>query len=253
MNLDSTISLAVHINSLKDKLNKAKITPLSYDFSVIKIQEKNWKSVPIIINSFNRKKYLEEQVSYLKSRGYNNIYIIDNKSSYLPLLEFYKSENLRVFYLSENVGYLSLWETGVFDLFLDSYYVYTDSDVVPSEAVPDDFIEKFAGILNDYIFLDKVGFSLELDDLSNKLSATADIKKHEMNFWMYDIDLRFYFAPIDTTFALYRPNVKGGWWLKSGRTFRPYIAKHLPWYEDKKRLSEEDIFYYENIKKKTNE
>jgi len=247
----SVQSMNNHLHSLNEKVNKDVNTSVTIDFEVTKMDEGDWKSVPIIINNYNRKKYLKKQISYLKGNGYENIYVIDNKSSYQPLLDYYKEQSLKVFYLSDNVGYLALWQTAVYDHFMDSYYVYTDSDVVPSDSTPSNFIEVFSEILENYTFLDKVGFSLEIEDLPDESLLTKDIVEHELKFWIYDIDNKFYFSPIDTTFALYRPHSKGGWWLNSGRVKKPYIAQHLPWYEGVKSLSEEDRFYYKSINRST--
>ena len=50
-----------------------------------------------------------------------------------------------------------------------------------------------------------------------------------------------YRAPIDTTFALYRPFTYGGYWLKSGRTGHPFIANHLPWHDDEHNNEEKNL------------
>jgi len=248
---DSLQSMRSHLKTLDQKVNKSVNVLVSFDFDVKKRVTGDWKSVPIIINSFNRLGYLKRQVKYLLDNEYTNIYIIDNNSTYLPLLEFYKESKLNVFYLSDNVGYLALWQSPVFDYFSDEYYVYTDSDVVPDESTPNDFIKVFAALLDKYSFLDKVGFSLKIDDLPEESKLTIAIVEHELKFWVYGIGNAFYFSPIDTTFALYRPNAKGGWWLNSGRTQQPYVAQHLPWYEDEKSLSEDDSFYYNSTNKST--
>lgn len=51
--------------------------------------------------------------------------------------------------LNKNVGHLSLWETGIFKQFKDSYYAYTDSDLEILPNCPDDFIEKFILLLQN--------------------------------------------------------------------------------------------------------
>lgn len=248
---NDTNSVLYSVERAKKKIADKFPTSLDYDFEITPMNSNDWKTVPIIINSYNRKKYLTKQIEYFKINGYTNIYVIDNKSTYPPLLNYYKKEKLKVFYLSENVGYLSLWQTSIFDLFIDKYYVYTDSDVVPCEDTPSDFVSKFADILDRYSFLDKVGFSLLIDDLPENSQEAKNISLHEQKFWLYDINNEFYFSPIDTTLALYRPNAKGGWWLKSGRTKMPYLAHHLPWYENAKNLSEDDKFYYNSVTKST--
>lgn len=244
---DTLESLFNHIKSNRDAVNIIEETSVVCDFKIKKMDVGDWKTVSIIINNYNRKQYLEKLIVYLKNKGYENIYIIDNNSSYQPLLEFYKKNRLKVFYLSENVGYLALWKTTVYDYFSGDYYVYTDSDVVPSNSVPENFIAVFASMLQDYSFLDKMGFSLDIEDLPEEFSVSRKIIKDELKFWIYDIEDKFYFSPIDTTFALYRPNSKGGWWLNAGRAKKPYVAKHLPWYENPKELSEDAKYYYKTI------
>ena len=76
-----------------------------------------------------------------------NLYIIDNQSTYPPLLEYYTRLPYPVYMLNKNVGHLSLWETGIFKQFKDSYYAYTDSDLEILPNCPDDFIEKFILLL----------------------------------------------------------------------------------------------------------
>lgn len=100
----------------------------------------NIKDVPIIINNFNRLEYLLKLINSLTSRGYNNIYIIDNASTYPPLLDYYEKTPYPVFKLKENIGYLALWKTNIFKKFKNSYYVYTDSDMEIEDFCPDDFM-----------------------------------------------------------------------------------------------------------------
>ena len=94
-------------------------------FGVKKI---NYKDIPIIINNYNRLEMLTKLIHSLESKGYHNLYIIDNQSTYPPLLEYYTRLPYPVYMLNKNVGHLSLWETGIFKQFKDSYYAYTDSD-----------------------------------------------------------------------------------------------------------------------------
>lgn len=89
----------------------------------------NYKDIPIIINNYNRLEMLTKLIHSLENKGYHNLYIIDNQSTYPPLLEYYTRLPYPVYMLNKNVGHLSLWETGIFKQFKDSYYAYTDSDL----------------------------------------------------------------------------------------------------------------------------
>ena len=53
-------------------------------------KQKGKDSVPIFIINYNRLSYIEKFVSQLEMYGFTNINIIDNCSTYPPLLEYYK-------------------------------------------------------------------------------------------------------------------------------------------------------------------
>lgn len=214
---------------------------------------KEYKNIPIIINNFNRLECLSLLVSRLERDGYKNIYIIDNNSTYPPLLEYYQTLPYKIFYLKQNVGYLSLWKTGLFKQFKRSYYVYTDSDVIPSNISPSDYIEHFYRIMQKYKNAQKVGFGLRLDNLPDTYMHKNEVIKWENQFFKIELDEKIYKAVIDTTFALYRPYVHGpaNFYALQIRTGYPYLAEHHPWYQDSANLSEEDIFYKNSIETST--
>ena len=58
----------------------------------------------------------------------------------------------------------------------------------------------------------------------------------------------FYIAHVDTTFAVYRPFARGGShkFKLTLRSTYPFSARHLPWYNDSKNLSAEELFYVSN-------
>lgn len=201
------------------------------------------QATPIIINNYNRLEYLVLQIEALRERGYENIYIIDNASTYEPLFEYYRNEKLRVFYLDSNVGYLALWRTPIGSLFTQNYYVYTDPDVIPVADCPADFMSLFFSLLEAASAIRKAGFGLKIDDLPEHNPLRDQIISHESQFWRRPVDAIIYAAPIDTTFALYRPRSIGGWWLPAYRTAGVYIARHAPWYEDPEALTEEGLFH----------
>ena len=213
----------------------------------------NFKEIPIIINNKNRFTYLKKLINNLESKGYNNIYIIDNNSTYLPLLEYYRTINHKVFYLRKNYGYLALWKSFIFLRFIRSYYVYTDSDVVPIEDCPNDFLFYFMNILINDKAIKKIGFSLKYDDLPDSYNSKNKVIEWESKFYTKPISNLLFDSVIDTTFALYRPFSGGGAKFnnKTYRTAFPYQAYHLPWYENSNNLNEEQIYYYTNSNYKT--
>ena len=77
-----------------------------------KTEEVPYKSVPIVINNFNRVNTLITLIHGLEIRGYNNIYIIDNNSTYPPLLEYYKDCSYPIYMLNKNIGHLAIKSSG---------------------------------------------------------------------------------------------------------------------------------------------
>jgi hypothetical protein len=208
-----------------------------------KSQYTNPKEIPIVINNFNRLECLKELLSALESRGYKNLIILDNASSYPPLLEFYATCPYRLIRLQKNVGHMAIWETEEGKEFLSDFYVYTDPDVVPVDSCPDNFLEYFAGVLKKYPQVDKVGFSLKIDDLPEFYNKKSQVLEWEKQNFVNQITADLYDASIDTTFALYRPGGHGDWKSKAIRTAAPYEARHLPWYVDEDDLSIEELYY----------
>jgi len=212
----------------------------------------DYKSIPIIINNFNRLDTLKKLINSLESRGYNNIIILDNDSTYPPLLEYYKSIKHEVVYLGQNVGYLALWKTDQYKRFEKSFYVYTDSDVVIDEQCPDNFMELFLNTLKQKPACLKVGFGIRIDDIPDYYKEKDSVIWWEKQYWTEKEGDYLYKARIDTTFALYRPYCKGG---SSAhlvyRTGFPYVIQHLPWYQDTDHLTEEEQYYIDHTKKST--
>lgn len=204
---------------------------------------KDAKKIPILINNFNRLDYFKTLIEWLEAAGYTNIYIIDNQSTYEPLLAYYKTLPYTIFKLDRNKGHFSLWETIIFTRFANEYYVYTDPDVVPMEECPGDILYRFKELLDKYPGYKKVGFGLKIDDLPDHYNLKEQVIKWESEFWKKPLENDVYDALIDTTFALYRPGAKGGADGPAIRTAGKYTARHLPWYENSNNLSEETQYY----------
>ncbi len=203
----------------------------------------NPENIPIIINNFNRLAYPLLLIEWLEQAGMTHIVILDNASTYPPLLEYYKNCPHRVVLLGKNAGYMALWESPIFEEFKNDFYVYTDPDLLPIAQCPKDFMEVFLKLLAENADIKKVGFSLKIDDLPDCFPKKQEIVAIESKYWQRKRSEWAYDAPIDTTFALYRPGAKGDHRAKGLRTVYPYVARHLPWYLDPQNLPEEEIYY----------
>lgn len=222
-------------------------------FTSSKDKHKIYTDIPIIINNYNRLTFLKKLIFSLEIRGYKNIFIIDNNSTYPPLLEYYNRCPYKIFKLDSNVGHKALWETDIYNYFKKSYYVYTDSDMQIDECCPKDFMSFFLQVLRKHPFVQKVGFGIRIDDLPECFNLKEEVIKHEKQFWRNRKSSHLYRAKIDTTFALYRPYCKGGTSSNylTYRTGKPYIIKHLPWYIDSSNLSNEELYYLNTIETST--
>lgn len=248
----NNISLKFLINSAWKQLLKVyfRIKPLFTYFAnlIYPVKVDDVFNIPIIINNRNRLSCLKLLINSLERRGYHNIYIIDNNSTYHPLLQYYQNNcSYKVFYLKKNMGHLSLWQSGIIKQFRKGYFVYTDPDIVLDEECPSDFMQFFFNVMKKYPLVEKVGFSLKIDDLPDTFEKKQSVINWEKQFWIKEVgdNPPLYKAAIDTTFALYKPHYLLGGNLRSPmiRVGIPYTIKHLPWYNDSLTLSDEEAYY----------
>lgn len=203
----------------------------------------NYKEIPIFINSRDRVECLRLLVNALLKRGYENIFIIDNGSTYLPLKKYYDSlvnTSVSVIFLSENKGHRALWDTKILDrINIKTPYIYTDSDVLPMDECPEDFVLYMLKVLRQNSTIQKVGLSLRLDDV-----PIIRFPENERQFWELEFAPNLYYAYTDTTFALYRAG-RRFYINEAVRIGYPYMARHLPWYYDMDNLPADEVYYME--------
>lgn len=193
-------------------------------------------------------------VEWLENAGQERIYLVDNDSTYEPLLEYYEKTNHTVIRLGGNYGQTSPWITGVLEKNVrdNEFFVVTDPDILPTEECPLDALDYFKDLLDLYSDRTKAGFSLRYDDLPDDYKFKQEVIDYEDQFtYWHQPQPGVYFAPIDTTFALYRPRASADI-SYSIRTAYPYVARHLPWYIDSDNLTEEEIYYREHMDKNVN-
>lgn len=198
---------------------------------------------PVIITTRDRLTPLLQLLRWLEDIGQTNIWLCDNDSTYEPMVKFLANSDHHVVYNRQNLGHRAPWLSGlVAELGGDRPFVVTDPDVVPCETCPADALDYFAQTLHEHHDMDKVGFSLRLDDLPTHFTHRESVITWERQFWTNEFKPGFYFAPIDTTFALYRPGL-GHQNSRSLRAQPPYEARHMPWYDDTQNPTEEQAYY----------
>lgn len=212
--------------------------------SAITDPSKGYRFIPIIINSRDRLSTLERLVNWLRSAGYQNLAVLDNCSSYPPLLNYLDriQSELLVYRLKRNLGSQALWMSGLFETFPEDIpFVYTDSDILPIEGCPADVVIHLHELLCRYPQASKAGLGLRIDDIPNTYKYRTAVIDWESKFWEHPLAGNCYSAPVDTTFAVYRP---ASWHqLNAVRSGYPYLARHLPWYEDTSRPTDEENYY----------
>jgi hypothetical protein len=205
-------------------------------------------ATPVFINCRDRVTPLRALVSWLERAGHERIVLVDNASTYPPLLEFYDQTPHEVVKLGANLGPQAVWTARLTDFFPNCRYVLTDSDVVPDDDAPVDAVDRFGDLLDRYEDVDKVGFGLRIDDLPSEYGFRADVIDWESQFWEDEIEPGVFRADLDTTFALYRSHVRTRTFTAL-RTGFPYVARHISWYIDSSNLSDEEAYYRHHARK----
>ena len=226
--------------------NKNNIENLKFE----NIVNYNKENLPIFINNFNNYYTLHKLVDDFYKKGYRNIYVLDNKSTYKPLLKYYKeNKKIKVIYLNKNYGHKSIWDCPFLKDIFKYWFVYTDPDLDISN-VPDDFLIEMMNIHknNKLDKNTKIGCALEINDIPefNK-KKKKEIIDWETQFWNSKNlkivqNQKIYHTQIDTTLALYPPNYINHN-LNGYRVAGEFTIKHLPWYLDEKNLPENEIYY----------
>ena len=239
------------INGWKNFIYSKRINPIIRCFNKrVKMQIADPRSIPIIIISYNRLNDLQKLVSFLIAREHKNIVIVDNQSTYPPLLDYYNkiAEKVTIKKMDRNYGHLVFWKNeDLFRQYSDGYYVVTDSDIIPNTDLPIDYITRLRKTLDNHKRVSKVGFALQIDDLPNGFQQKQSVIDWEKQFWEHSIAENLYDAPLDTTFAIYPPrfnNLNFDTFYKAIRVSGNFAARHGGWYINNNDLSEEDIYYY---------
>lgn len=241
LNLDKT-SLSFRAKLIRRKYNRF----IYWITKINRTHKFDYRNIPVIINNRNRLSFLILLLSWLERAGMKNVYIIDNNSDYPPLLEFYGNNKYKVIFNDSNIGYRALWIIDDLKHLLKDYYIYSDPDVVPVDECPLDIVNFMYQSLKNNFQIDKIGIGLKIDDLPDHYSLKSEVVNWETQFWKIQVKPFLYKAQVDTTFALYSPFAEGGGECKSYRTGPPYVARHLPWYENTAAPDSEQEYYKKN-------
>ncbi|QOW10880.1 hypothetical protein Q73A0000_11190 [Kaistella flava (ex Peng et al. 2021)] len=226
--------------------------------SKVRSQIKNHKSIPVIIINFNQLYYLKQLINFLQKRDFSNIVIIDNASSYKPLLEYYRKikDKVVVESLENNLGHDVFFKNKKLQKkYGKGFYFLTDSDIIPNEKLPDDFATTMLNYLFKYYKrVNKVGFAIDTQNIPDYYPLKEKVNIWEKRYWLAEIEKEVYFANIDTTFALYKPKYPKTFFklfdfMTGLRLAGNFTCKHGGWYIDPKNLTEENRYYIQTANK----
>lgn len=181
-----------------------------------------------------------------------HIIIIDNDSTYPPLLEWYEqiSNNPKywgkvdVHYYS-NEGHLALWSTGLYKE-LGDYFVYTDADIILSEDFPMDWKEIMYNTLQEYSEYEKVALAIHTDDLPDHYRFKYQVIRNEARWWLEEVEKDLYKADTDTTFFMMR-NFGDNCYKSLRLARKDLICRHHGWYLNLDILDDEEKYYLNNL------
>lgn len=204
------------------------------------------QNVPVFINVRDRLSCLVQLTEWLERAGHRNIILIDNASTYPPLVQFLNSTKHRTIRLKKNIGHTALWripETR--KVILKQWYIYTDPDVIPTEHCPIDAAAYLRDLLERFPEYLKAGLGLKIDDLPDHYHLKEEVLRWETALLGRELLPGVVQADVDTTFALHRPGTP----YTIGPALRTqglYEARHLPWYVDSQQVDTEESYYREH-------
>ncbi len=199
-------------------------------------------TIPIYINNRNYLTPVAAMVEYLLRVPGALPIIVDNDSTYPPLLSWYALDcPVEVVCLGENAGPRG-WFRGVDRKY--PFYVGTDPDL-DLTGIPLDVLDLLRDALDANPDRVKVGLGLEIDDVPPE-ALLHRFAQQTRRWWRQKVsgNDQFWEADLDMTFSMYRtkPPWNGGYG-PALRSDRPYTARHLPWYWTVENMTEEERYY----------
>ena len=219
------------------------------------------EDVPIIIPTFNTPTYLKSMIDQLEERGWTNIIIGDNGSTYGPMIDLLDelSSTYHVVLWGKNMGPRIYTEDKDICSRMPKYFVVTDPDLLFNKKMPASAINKMRRIVDMY-GISKAGLAIEIDDPEerDRFFNARQVDLWERNYWTRQVtklpevdDL--YAAPVDTTFCLYNrdqflseiDDVAGKMTCNTSaiRIAGRFTCRHMGWWAEQPLTKDEHEFY----------
>lgn len=205
------------------------------------------RQISVVINNRNRLTTTKNLVDKLLDLNNDeDIIIIDNDSTYPPLLKWYDEIKDKVKIIKgHNHGHLAVWSIGL-DKKLDKWFVYTDSDIELNENFPKDWKQIMLSYFIKYNTYKKIALAIKIDDLPDHYRYKNQVKRNEGRWWLDSVEENVYTADTDTTFFMIS-NFGDNTYRSLRLAHDNMICKHVPWYCDLNKLDQEEKYFLDNI------
>jgi hypothetical protein len=206
--------------------------------------------IKVFVTMFNRFTWALPLLRDFERAGCEVI-LIDNNSTYPPLLEWYKTCPYKVHRMDKNHLAWAFFTTELYQQYIeDRYFIISDSDMDISR-VPTDFVDVlFKALESANAPVWKAALPYDIYDLPDNEYTKVAVGANSGQF-EYPNEQGYFKCDTDLGIALYDRSRRGDNptkelnWYASVRLPRPYMCRHLDWYLTEETLREEDRYYFE--------
>lgn len=219
----------------------------------------NHLNMTVVVPAFNNYTFVKNTVKQLE-KFTKNIVVVDNASTYQPLLDYYSTEYpYRLVKCAQNFKHHVAFRRDLLGITLiDNKYLLTDPDLQFNPNLPDNFIEELFKISKRYQ-ASKVGFALDISTdinpdllfLDTHTGVKHTVVNWESRFWKNKKANDIYVAAIDTIFCMFDVASKGQHLRVAGN----FTAQHIPWilnFDQKWSFLPDELEYYRQTAKCSN-
>lgn len=191
-------------------------------------------------------------ITQLRNRSCLNIIVIDNLSTYPPMVEYLDQidRTVSVVRLPENIGPHYVFRNQVLFPALPPHFCVTDPDLEFNKNLPSDFMEQLLDLTEEFK-VGKAGFAIDISDKESMIETEFIIHgkrrkvwEWEFHNWSHRLRDQIYKAGIDTTFAVYNKKYfTKEKFYDAVRVAGDFTCRHLPWYKENRLPKDEEEFY----------
>jgi hypothetical protein len=107
--------------------------------------------IPVFVPVRDRVAPLRRLVDWFERVGGAELWLLDNQSTYPPLVEYLEASPHHVVPLHRNLWNVAPWLSGlVYEVAHDRHFIVSDPDTVPDESCPIDVFDHLTELLDRY-------------------------------------------------------------------------------------------------------